>query len=71
VLILSDLTDPLPDSWGRQINAWMPTNAGQLIMHARRAPHDLLHAWQALAVLARWTALLLIIAAVLFVERDA
>jgi len=33
-------------------NAWMPTNAGQLIMQARPAPDDLLSAWQGLAVFA-------------------
>jgi ABC-2 type transport system permease protein len=71
VLILSNLTGLLPDSWGRHINAWMPTNAGALIMQARPAPDDLLSAWQGLAVFAGWTALLLVIAAVLFVKRDA
>lgn len=71
VLVLSNLTGLLPDSWGRHINAWMPTNAGQLIMQPRSAPDDLLSAWQGLAVFAGWTALLLIVAAVLFVRRDA
>jgi ABC-2 type transport system permease protein len=71
VLVLSNLTGLLPDSWGRHINAWMPTNAGQLIMQPRSAPDDLLSAWQGLAVFAGWTALLLIIAGVLFVKRDA
>lgn len=71
VLILSNLTGLLPDSWGRHINAWMPTNAGQLIMQSKPAPGDLLSAWQGLAVFAGWTALLLAIAAVLFVRRDA
>jgi ABC-2 type transport system permease protein len=71
VLILSNLTSLLPDSWGRHINAWMPTNAGQLIMQAKPSPDDLLSAWQGLAVFAGWTALLLFIAGVLFVKRDA
>jgi len=71
VLILSNLTGLLPDSWGRHINAWMPTNAGQLIMQPKPEPGDLLSAWQGLAVFAGWTALLLIVAAVLFVKRDA
>ena len=30
ILILSNLTGLLPDSWGQHINAYMPTNAGQL-----------------------------------------
>lgn len=71
VLVLSNLTGLLPDSWGRHINAWMPTNAGALIMQTKPAPDDLLSAWQGLAVFAGWTTLLLIIAAVLFVKRDA
>jgi ABC-2 type transport system permease protein len=71
VLIVSNLTGLLPDSWGHHINAWMPTNAGQLIMQPRQLPDDLLSPWQGLAVFAGWTALLLIVAAVLFKKRDA
>ena len=71
VLILSNLTGLLPDSWGHHINAWMPTNAGSLIMQTAKAPDDLLGPWQGLAVFAGWTALLLIVAAVLFQKRDA
>ena len=71
VLILSNLTALLPDSWGHHINAWMPTNAGALIMQPQQAPTDLLSPWQGLAVFAGWTALLLIIAGVLFERRDA
>jgi ABC-2 type transport system permease protein len=71
VLILSNLTGLLPDSWGHHINAWMPTNAGQLIMQPRPEADSLLSAWQGLAVFAGWTALLLTIAAVLFARRDA
>jgi ABC-type transport system involved in multi-copper enzyme maturation permease subunit len=71
VLILSNLTALLPDSWGHHINAWMPTNAGQLIMQPQQSPTDLLGPWQGLAVFAGWTALLLIVAGVLFRTRDA
>jgi ABC-2 type transport system permease protein len=71
VLILSNLTGLLPDSWGHHINAWMPTNAGQLIMQPRPEADSLLSAWQGLAVFAGWTALLLIVAAGLFARRDA
>jgi ABC-2 type transport system permease protein len=71
ILILSNLTGLLPDSWGRHINAWMPTNAGQLVLQPHQLPGDLLSPWQGLAVFAGWTALLLIIAAVLFRRRDA
>lgn len=71
ILIVSNLTGLLPDSWGHHINAWMPTNAGQLIMQAQQAPDDLLSPWQGLGVFAGWTVLLLVVAAVLFHTRDA
>jgi ABC-2 type transport system permease protein len=71
VLIVSSLTTLLPDSWGHHLNAYMPTNAGQLILRAQQAPDDLLSPWQGLGVFALWTVLLLVIAAVLFKRRDA
>lgn len=71
VLIVSNLTALLPDSWGQHINAYMPTNAGQLILQAQQAPDDLLSPWQGLGVFALWTVLFLVIAAVLFKRRDA
>lgn len=71
VLIVSNLTGLLPDSWGHHINAWMPTNAGQLIMQPHQLPDDLLSPWQGLGVFTGWTVLLLIVAAVLFKRRDA
>jgi ABC-type transport system involved in multi-copper enzyme maturation permease subunit len=71
VLIVSNLTGLLPDSWGHHINAWMPTNAGQLIYQPSLEPGHLLTQWQGFAVFGGWTALFLAIAAVLFVKRDA
>jgi ABC-2 type transport system permease protein len=71
ILIVSNLTALLPDSWGHHINAWMPTNAGQLILQSRQLPDDLLSPWQGLGVFAGWTALLLAVAALLFTRRDA
>jgi ABC-2 type transport system permease protein len=71
ILIISNLTALLPDSWGAHVNAWMPTNAGHLIMQTAQQPGDLLTPWQGLAVFAGWTALLLLVAAVLFRRRDA
>jgi ABC-type transport system involved in multi-copper enzyme maturation permease subunit len=71
ILIVSSLTQLLPDSWGHHINAWMPTNAGQLIYEPTLDPGHLLTQWQGLAVFAGWTALLLTIAAVLLSRRDA
>ena len=71
ILIVSNLTGLLPDSWGHHINAWMPTNAGLLILQPQQAPDDLLTPWQGLAVFTGWTVLLLVLAAVLFKRRDA
>lgn len=71
ILIVSNLTALLPDSWGHHINAYMPTNAGQLILQAQQAPGDLLSPWQGLGVFAIWTALALTVATVLFSRRDA
>jgi ABC-type transport system involved in multi-copper enzyme maturation permease subunit len=71
ILIVSNLTGLLPDSWGHHINAWMPTNAGLLILQPHQAPGDLLSPWQGLAVFVGWTVLLLAVAAALFKKRDA
>lgn len=71
ILIVSNLTGLLPDSWGQHINAWMPTNAGLLILQPHQAPGDLLSPWQGLAVFTGWTVLLLVVAGLLFKKRDA
>jgi ABC-type transport system involved in multi-copper enzyme maturation permease subunit len=71
ILVVSNLTGLLPDSWGHHINAWMPTNAGLLILQPHQAPDDLLSPWQGLAVFTGWTVLLLALAGVLFKRRDA
>jgi ABC-2 type transport system permease protein len=71
ILIVSNLTALLPDSWGHHINAWMPTNAGQLVYQPTLDPGHLLTQWQGFAVFTGWTAVFLAIAAVLFVKRDA
>jgi ABC-type transport system involved in multi-copper enzyme maturation permease subunit len=70
-LIISNLTQELPDSWGQHVNAWMPVNAGVLILHPHQQPGDLLSPWQGFAVFSGWTVLLLIVAAILFQRRDA
>jgi ABC-2 type transport system permease protein len=70
-LIISPLTQLLPDSWGQHVNAWMPVNAGVLILQPQQGPGDLLSPWQGFAVFGGWTVLVLIIAAVMFQRRDA
>lgn len=71
MLVISQLTQLLPGSWGAHINAWMPTNAGRLILEQRVDPTELLSAWQGLAVFAGWTALLLLLGAYMLRKRDA
>jgi ABC-type transport system involved in multi-copper enzyme maturation permease subunit len=71
MLVISQLTQLLPGSWGQHVNAWMPTNAGRLILEQRVDPTDLLTAWQGLAVFAGWTALLLLVGVYLLRKRDA
>jgi ABC-type transport system involved in multi-copper enzyme maturation permease subunit len=71
ILIVSNLTGLLPDSWGHHINAWMPTNAGVLIFEPQLPPDHLLTQWQGLGVFAGWTVLLLGVAAFLLKKRDA
>jgi len=71
ILIVSNLTVLLPGGWGAHINAWMPTNAGQLIFQPHPAPDALLTPWQGFAVFVAWTALLLAVAAFLLKQRDA
>ncbi|MDQ1655152.1 MAG: type transport system permease protein [Cryptosporangiaceae bacterium] len=71
ILVISTLTRLLPDSWGAHVHAWMPTNAGGLIMEPTLRPDHLLTQWQGYAVFGGWTALLLAVAAVLLVRRDA
>jgi ABC-2 type transport system permease protein len=71
VLIVSNLTQLLPGSWGAHIHAWMPTNAGQLVFQPTLPPDALLTPWQGFAVFSGWTALLLAVAFVLFRTRDA
>jgi ABC-2 type transport system permease protein len=71
MLVLSNLTQLLPDTWGHRVNAWMPTNAGSLIFQPYVDPKHLLTAWQGLGVFAGETAVLLILAAYLLRRRDA
>jgi ABC-type transport system involved in multi-copper enzyme maturation permease subunit len=71
ILVIFQLTAALPRSWGADVNAWMPTNAGQLVFQVHPDPQALFTPWQGLIVFAGWTALLLVIAAYLLRRRDA
>ncbi|GAA2603722.1 ABC transporter permease subunit [Dactylosporangium fulvum] len=71
ILIVSNLTALLPGRWGEYVNAWMPTNAGQLVFQPTLPDDPLLTQWQGFAVFSGWTVLLLAVATFLFVKRDA
>lgn len=71
MLVVSNLTQLLPDSWGHHINAYMPMNAGSLVFQQFVAPKQLLSPWQGLGVFAAETAILVAVAAWLMHRRDA
>lgn len=71
VLVLAPLAQLLPGSLGKHVHAYLPSEAGHLIGQARQAHTDLLTPWQGYGVFAIWTAVLLIIAAVVLMRRDA
>jgi ABC-2 type transport system permease protein len=71
VLVIAPVTQLLPGSLGKHIHAYLPSEAGRLIAQQHAAKHDLLGPWQGFGVLALWTAVLLVISAVLLQRRDA
>ncbi|WP_067465042.1 ABC transporter permease [Actinomadura macra] len=71
VLVLAPLTALLPGSIGDHVHAYLPSEAGHLIAQAHQGKDDLLTPWQGYGVFALWTALLLMVAAVLLKRRDA
>ena len=70
VLVLSNLAGLLPGSLGAHVNAYLPANAGKLIMSAHQQSSDLLSPWQGFAIFCAWTILLLGAAALLLNRRD-
>lgn len=66
-----DLSQLLPGTVGKHINAYMPANAGILITHVRQQAADLLSPWQGFGVLCLWTVVLLAAAGFLLTRRDA
>jgi ABC-2 type transport system permease protein len=71
VLVLAPLAQLLPGSVGDRVHAYLPSEAGRLIIQAQQAPNDLLTPWQGYGVFALWTATLLVVAAILLKRRDA
>ncbi|MGH3387876.1 MAG: ABC transporter permease subunit [Actinomadura sp.] len=71
VLVLAPLTQLLPGDIGKYVHAYLPSEAGHLIAQAHQAPNDVLTPWQGFGVFSAWTALLLVVAAILLNRRDA
>lgn len=71
VLVLPILSGLLPGNWGAHVNAYLPEQAGGLIVQAHRHQGDLLSAWQGFGVFCIWTAILLALAGYLLRRRDA
>jgi hypothetical protein len=71
MLVVSNLTQLLPDSWGHHINAYMPMNAGSLVFQQYVAPKQLLTPWQGLGVFAAETAILVVVSGWLMRRRDS
>lgn len=71
VLVVVPLANLLPGTIGKHISAYLPTNAGSLILTAHPTSDQLLSAWQGYAVFGVWTAVLLAVAGFLLVRRDA
>jgi ABC-2 type transport system permease protein len=70
ILLISNLTGLLPDTWGKYVDAYMPTNAGSQIMQRYALPNAVLSPWQGLGVFAAETAVLLLAAWYLLRHRD-
>lgn len=71
VLVVPIVSGLLPGSWGAHINAYLPEQAGSLVLQQQVPPGALLSAWQGFGVFCAWTALLMIAAGYLLVRRDA
>ncbi|HEY9311583.1 hypothetical protein [Williamsia sp.] len=71
VLVLGPLAQLLPGSVGQQIHAYLPSEAGILIVSPSQAPTDLLSPWQGFGVAAVWAVLLIGMAAYMLRRRDA
>lgn len=71
VLVLAPLTQLIPGRVGDYVYAYMPSVAGALILKTHQGKDDLLTPWQGYEVFALWTVVLMVIAAVVLMRRDA
>jgi ABC-2 type transport system permease protein len=70
-LVLAPLASLIPDPAGKYISAYLPTNAGTLIVQTHQQSGDVLTPWQGFGVFGLWVAVLLVLAGVLLQRRDA
>ena len=70
-VVIGDLSQLIPGTVGKHINAYMPANAGILVTYVHQQASNLLSPWQGFGVLCLWTALLLAAAGFLLTRRDA
>jgi len=70
-LVLAPLASLIPDPAGKYISAYLPTNAGQLIVQTHQQSGDVLTPLQGFGVFGLWVVVLLVLAGVLLQSRDA
>jgi hypothetical protein len=68
--VIPPLMNILPTNWNNAISEYLPSNAGGQIYSLTHGSHDL-SAWGGFALFAGYTAIVIAIAAVLLVRRDA
>lgn len=69
-VVFGDLSQLLPGTVGRHINAYMPANAGILVTYIHQQAAGLLSPWQGFGVFCLWAAVLLAVAATALKRRD-
>lgn len=68
--VLGNLSQLLPGTVGKHINAYMPANAGIMITYVHQQASDLLSPWQGFGVICLWAAVLLAAATIALKLRD-
>jgi ABC-2 type transport system permease protein len=72
LFILPLIVEVLPASWTNDIGRWLPGSAGQVLLATvNQGGTNLFSAWPQFAVTVGYTAILLIVGAILFRKRDA
>jgi ABC-type transport system involved in multi-copper enzyme maturation permease subunit len=71
ILVLAPLAQLIPGRAGEYVHSYLPTEAGQMITYPHGSTSNLLGPWQGFGVFCAWTAVLLVVGAVLLERRDA